>query len=752
MPYGDKYWDPKQARKINSDLNNPKTKYDGLVRLNKLLDLCDENIISDNAATWIKSLPHIILQVHDVSTTRQLAAENFSLLLSQSCQIPSVSREISSTLIPTTLTSLLQANGKDGPVVSAIYSILINYPTSCADLRSRIVKFVMSLMMSPIRNKRRNAIECWAQVPFLGGGGSQRSTHAQQWQNQLDQTIQSLKFSFRLYMGEDREDVSDPCVGSLSLPFLQLPNTEPELSDVLIQRICTLFECLQALMNVDFRAVVQIPIKSIMTTLFDVLDIIPSQLGNTSEMLHRASFIPLIQGTALQLFGKLTHICNRNLCQYSSRVNRTLYSLLDLWKDKSPVHGKNKKYNLIRTQVYTAILEWIKNCGVTCRFLCGPNHLNQIVLKHIIDDFIPMSNTLKVTNATVQTNNSKKAKKRRLNEASQELLHSSSCDRIRNPKVNLQLCTSTLKVILEAISTLGHRLFSEMHRLLQENIIIIVLKLQQGEVMDPYTRCSAPRLLLYKVLLALTLSPPLSVAPPTALVVKIFSFALSNEKIPEIKSFCTEGISSLNVVIHPWRNSWHICSSNNNESSEKQDLIKIAPIIEPMNIEHIESDIDEENDECEENGDQDLGDNVEMKERTYQNGMSEEKSETEYLKNFVHTQEAFSLEKLATKVSIAQAEDVSNNEAIGAINCDIAIENIVDDDDFVQRSEQTAKPADLQNNTRTTFHLPKVNSSGNDGINASVTVANMEECGVEDMEEVNKMLLDFVDASPDEDE
>ncbi|XP_076814837.1 proline-, glutamic acid- and leucine-rich protein 1-like [Clavelina lepadiformis] len=551
-----------EASNINKCIQVTSTKWIGLSLMGRVLSQCQQSLILSYGIAWIKATAQIVTLKYEDDGIRQLAAENFSTLLRYSSHIPEIARELSSSTLSSIIQDVLQSDFSDPlPCLRCLKAALKYFPGSCGALKGKVASFLSAHITSFNMKTQNLAIQCWCYIPVLGGGGTGRKIHTMQWETQCKETIDCLMFVIgKLFDLNQREDVLDPSLNSLSINFQNLPESEPELSFALIKRFIALCKCLTTLLETSCLPVfVNVPVDLLLQTIETCCDIVPKALGFTSEKLLRLGYLSNIHESCLQLFSSLIKSCSQYICRHSTLINHIFGNLLNLWSNTSHTFKQSIQSIDVRVSVYTVMSDWIQCCGTKSRFLCGQPSLPESFLDHFVKDISIISKDTQSVGVVSKQQVSAKGTSKT------EKITTDGISTVNGNMFNWKsaslLCSQALKVARLCVYTFGFKLPLNVHKTFQEVVVFALLQLMEDrDTVMPYSKCTVCRKELYHLLLALTLSYHPHWPPPTQFAVLAFAHGSAHECCMEIRSFCKESSVIVANIIRPRLPTLHRCS------------------------------------------------------------------------------------------------------------------------------------------------------------------------------------------------
>nr|XP_009859350.1 proline-, glutamic acid- and leucine-rich protein 1 [Ciona intestinalis] len=557
-----------EIHQVNTCLRAGPTKCVGLVAMKNILSQCDASTVLKDGISWLHICCETATSPHEDDSSRQVAAENFHEILKYSKNLAELSRKLSTETISQIMSKLISLKPTDHSnkhFLICLEAVLKFFPGPCGPFKGKIAKCLASSMLSLESELRKFSVRCWSYIPVLGGGGTGRRNHVMQWQQQITDILDCLDHICScLFDDHHNEEILDPSLLMLSIQFPPLSKEEPLLSNQLIQRLFTFCECLSSLLEVNLPAQVEIPFERIFYFLLSCFNVNPKQLGFTSEKILRSSYLCDIHMSCLNVFDVLTRQCRQHISRHSSALNQIFLNLLTLWRDRTPMAGRTNLFSEIRLQIYNSVSCWIKCCGSKSNFLCGESHVVEPMLELLIKDILPTPDNIKLSG---QGENlyEKNRNKNKLNN-----LTGLSGSRIFDNSSNWEVCTKALEVGRLCVLYLGPQLSVNVHKMLQESVVAICMKLiQKDPNLQPYNSCESVRLQLYHLLLSLTISSSPSWPSPLQYSSRIFSHGSNHDQSPDVRFFCTEACITLTHVTHPRSAPMHRTSSTFGEDCLK---------------------------------------------------------------------------------------------------------------------------------------------------------------------------------------
>ncbi|XP_075715296.1 proline-, glutamic acid- and leucine-rich protein 1 [Rhinoderma darwinii] len=531
----------------NSRLVSAATRTEGLSLLSLVVEESSTDVFQQHCVSWIRSVLQVI-QSQDPPRVISLAVFVLRSLLAHSTALPELSREISTNQIPGLLTSLLGLRRQCMmPALEGIRSCLISYPRACGSLRGKLTAFFLSLLDEENVQIQELACQCFSLLPSLGSGFSQGVKHTENWERQIQSVLCSLHAVFQqLYQVAETDTTRYEGPGTeLELPALEDEGASSVLQ--LVRRFTALGQCVRLLLREQFPAPVRVPVSHILSLVYRVVNVSAKNLSWQGEESLKLLLLPRVHKSALDILEATILACGPRLLAFSSGICRLFPQLLSSWASVRGAGGlpswQEKPYSSLRGSVYQVLERWVTMCGVSSGVLQGMSHHSDILLAHLLSDVTPPADSVKMS-GFVQLG----AKKQKVSEVGNGEFQS---HRKKESSANTELCTAALRVLCSIILYGGSLIKDETHRRLQELVIPLLIRLQQGpeQWTGPYANSDC-RKQLYRLLLSITLTPSPRLPPPLHCAVRIFRLGLTEENL-QVSMFCAEALAICRVIIQP---------------------------------------------------------------------------------------------------------------------------------------------------------------------------------------------------------
>jgi len=385
--------------KVNFLLNSKTDSWLGICLLGITVEQCDTETFRTNCSSWLRTILNII-QVPGKSSVIQYCSKLLDDILRYASEFSELSRELSSSVIPSIVSTLLSNKCSDDPAVLSILSSCIqHFPGPVGSSRNQIEKFLLPFLSSACDETLKAACQCYALLPKCSRSGSSEKKQVCAWEVQWKKVICTIHKLLDAAYGSVEPVVSRPTQQSTSesetLPLAdELPLVEPDRTHSLVTRCNTLLYCLSSMIREEYVKVVAVPVDASMNLLIRITSVTSNSLRNAvvvESVLLRAS-LPLIHTNAIDLLTNLISRCGSFMLPFSDVVMKLLVQELTWTKSQNPTFGQCRPYRKLRCSVYSCVEHWIQ----VTNSLPDEGGVVAKLVQHILDDIKPLASQTKV--------------------------------------------------------------------------------------------------------------------------------------------------------------------------------------------------------------------------------------------------------------------------------------------------------------------------------------------------------------------
>ncbi|KZC05222.1 Proline-, glutamic acid- and leucine-rich protein 1 [Dufourea novaeangliae] len=149
---------------INNYLNQARTRYNGLVILDKILSHCSKDIVSKYCILWISKATQVLESIHSVPQELNISCKVLGQLIIRTKGISEIQKQISTQNVKQLISVVgnLNTEKKCGSVYYLIAVLLHQYPEVCERFQAIIKKLVLLQVDSTQKNLVDASARCYA--------------------------------------------------------------------------------------------------------------------------------------------------------------------------------------------------------------------------------------------------------------------------------------------------------------------------------------------------------------------------------------------------------------------------------------------------------------------------------------------------------------------------------------------------------------------------------------------------------------
>ncbi|XP_049852287.1 uncharacterized protein LOC126330094 [Schistocerca gregaria] len=558
---------------INTKLNSHGDRVKGLHLLNVFLPQCSDDVFIDNCVSWMQQCVRICSSPREKEISL-LVYEVLGNLFQYAGMIQELTKPVSGSVIPKFLEHVHHVSSNfHSQTENAAYLLrclefaVRNYGGSCGPHKSNIEQFLMKFIDNPDKQTVQLAARCVAVLPLVGGGGVLNVNHKNSWevlqkklvlflQETLDELFEGVP-EVQLFQSSERtgtEKLHIP-VFEESDPFLRIQR----LAMRFINLSCFLQELLVRELPVAKRVMPQLFVNLFVRGFGVNSNTISKHV--TADKLIVGCLIPQMHIAMFKLLGALIMCCGQNLLEYGSLICKFVLQTLK-WTsyDKHWPHGTERPYGLLRKEAYNTFTLWLKVAKAgSCVEISSPDELIGLLLGDVKISHTAV--TLSAAKARGRHLTKQQRKQLKLGQESSASSSESSWSRTKlyDETANHGTCAAALRTLQWIVQSAGPFLKPTLHKMIQEELLKILLKIGRGEIFAPYSDWKC-RLELYQLLHTLVFWPHCSWPPPLQFAIQLMRVGLSDPCV-KVASFCSQSLNNFVKLVHPLSRPLHFTLS-----------------------------------------------------------------------------------------------------------------------------------------------------------------------------------------------
>nr|CAD7570993.1 unnamed protein product [Timema californicum] len=524
----------------------------GLLILEAFLPQCSDQVFVEHAVSWMQQCLKGVETRNDARTTA-LSYKLLKHVLEMSSNFSELTKQVASSVIP----KFLERFSKDMEGMLAglrcLEVVLTNYGGACGPGRVSLERFLMKLVEVPTAPRLLRAVgRCVALMPLVGGGGTQRTNHRQQWIKAhltLCHTLHHLLN--QLY--QPAEDMRTLLPDAETLSLRKVRDKDPVTR---VQRLTTqlgnVAKFLQAMLNGVFPVPKNVSAQAVLDVVCRGLSVQCSSLlsrNSSSEAVILACHLPDIHLQLLDVLKSLILCAGRNLLPHASIICKLVLQELKWTSTDNPLYGVERPYRALRTKAYETLVTWLRAAKVGS----SVEKVSDELVIALIQDIHTNKADVTLTVLGAKNKNLSKRQKRKLAQDDRSQTTSSQRVKLLDHCANSSLCSAALSLLQWILRAAGCLVKPSLHKVLQETTLGLILDIQRSsgpaQFPAPYTVANCRRE-LYELLLVLVLEPHPKWPPPTHLAMRAFSLGQIDSH-QEVSAVCVSALSSIEKLIHP---------------------------------------------------------------------------------------------------------------------------------------------------------------------------------------------------------
>ncbi|XP_070148969.1 proline-, glutamic acid- and leucine-rich protein 1 [Polyergus mexicanus] len=539
-------------KNINSHLN--KTRYDGLLMLDRILPTCSKDVLSKYGLFWITNATKVVENVHSSTQDLTLACKVLGFLIELCKNIPELHKQISTRNVKQIINilSALQIDAKCGAVYYLIAVLLYHYPEVCERFQGLIQKMILLQIDSTDDNLVNASAKCYV----LLSKATERSFKSSEPTFIYTRLIynemllcNSLHVIMNKLFYQLLELESIDIQNQLELPYItdNIHNYNKQK-----QRFSNLCIYLSSMLRGYEARNIVLP-QNILKVLHRGLTITPLNLKNKTSPNERMLYIilPKLHISLLTVFDALINGFAQELIPFGTKILELFQGILQ-WTsidlENQITFSNSKPFKSVKIQAYKCLCSWLMNTSS----LSGIETIANECISSILKDIIPERDRILLTMHQKTQQLSKRAIKRfKQSQYENSTVMNNGKDSIKSGRLDPDLCREAL-ITLQNIFSSGTILLKEM---LYKNVLNTVIPLLYNFYLNSseqsfYKDNNKCRLELFKVLKALQMNPHITLAFPIQYCLEISHMAAHDIDVNIVQE-ATLALAELEKIIHP---------------------------------------------------------------------------------------------------------------------------------------------------------------------------------------------------------
>ncbi|EFX80838.1 hypothetical protein DAPPUDRAFT_303887 [Daphnia pulex] len=541
---------------INAKLNNPDSRTEGALLLDVVITQCGTDTFTSNCVLWTQQVMRLLHGPSKVNVG-PTACKVLGKLLAFSSQFPELSRQLSTTVISQLVALLcepefLQKASITVHVLECLKTCMKYYGNPCGTVKGTIERSLLSLIdwdeMATDPSLRATWAACMAQLPSVGGSGSQGAQHRSNWIEFCVQLVDSIHGTINgMFRNIEELKTQEASSNPLKLPALQHKNPMVLLHDQQ-RRFINLCAALVLLLTEPFPVAKNVPIDRLLAMISRLLALNSKSLSKTAranfEQLTLASIIPDLQSSVLDVLKSLVAVCRSQLLTRATTVMNLFVQVLQ-WTftplDRRRV-GVERPYGKLRSQVYRNLCLWV----AASRSACGLGKCVDVLFSQLLSDILVHRDTVQLLTVNPPSNGKTTKKGKKKMDTPGVILQKDDL------KANADVCQMALQCLSTILLCCGPRIKPTIHKEVQEIVLSILVEIMNGAELNtilPYNdpRCRAG---LYQLLEKLVLCPSPQWPAPLNYASAVLNNGLNDPNL-EVSTRCIEALASIQSIVRP---------------------------------------------------------------------------------------------------------------------------------------------------------------------------------------------------------
>ncbi|XP_015438505.1 PREDICTED: proline-, glutamic acid- and leucine-rich protein 1-like [Dufourea novaeangliae] len=540
---------------INNYLNQARTRYNGLVILDKILSHCSKDIVSKYCILWISKATQVLESIHSVPQELNISCKVLGQLIIRTKGISEIQKQISTQNVKQLISVVgnLNTEKKCGSVYYLIAVLLHQYPEVCERFQAIIKKLVLLQVDSTQKNLVDASARCYALLakatertfkpPLSNPTYTGWLYHEAVICNNLH-IIMNVLFSDLVEL----ENVS-------ILDKLELPHISAEsIFESYFKRkrrflnLCSYL----AYMLREFDKKNSVLTQEILKVICRGLAVQPSNVKNLESFKNQFLYviIPQLHVALFNVLDALIYGFKEQLIPFGSTILQLFLQTLQWTEEVTEsqiTFSGNKPFRNVRISVYKCLTSWLANT----HSLSGVETIADEYLPSILKDIVPEKDRVLLTIQKTTNLSKRQLKRLRNNQYEEGVYLTNGLTSSKEYYLDVDVCKGSLMAVENIFSNGGTLLKQTFVKTIQNIIIPLLYDCYLSSTEHKfYKENSDCRLHLLRLLRTLQMNPHCSVPLPTQYSLEIFEMALCDNNLC-IMQEAKVALAELEKIVHP---------------------------------------------------------------------------------------------------------------------------------------------------------------------------------------------------------